>query len=172
MSRTIERMQLAGTRLREQRAEMRATRVDRQNQRLRADLEALRSELRRERDEREDLLDAIKEGPMRTSKGGALKLVIVGGVAYVLGAKAGRARYEQISSWVRRTKERGMQRVEQARREGAEDTLTSMAGDAPASLGVTTRSVPSTTSSTGAASGMPVTSGIRGTGSAGSTTDG
>jgi hypothetical protein len=171
----MERMQLAGTRMRGQRAEMRATRSDRRNRRLRADVEALRSELDRERDDREHLLDAIKEGPMHSSKSGALKLVIVGGVAYLLGAKAGRARYEQIVSWARRMKDRGERRVQQIREDAPDDVFASLTHgqETPATtgLGVTTRSVTSPTASRGPVSGMPSsTSKTEGTGSSSSTT--
>jgi hypothetical protein len=177
----MERMQLAGTRMREQRADMRATRTDRRNRRLRADVEALRSELDRERDDREHLLDAIKEGPMHTSTSGALKLVIVGGVAYLLGAKAGRARYEQIVSWARRMKDQGGRRVQQMREDAPDDAFASITHgghETPATTGgldVKTRSGTSPTASDGPVSGMPSstsTAGKGGTGSTASTTAG
>ncbi|HYJ61251.1 MAG TPA: hypothetical protein VE032_07300 [Actinomycetota bacterium] len=49
------------------------------------------------------------------TKGTTLKLVAVGAIAYVLGAKAGRPRYEEIMSWLHRAKDEGSRKVQEMR---------------------------------------------------------
>ena len=46
---------------------------------------------------------------------GTLKLAAVGAAAYVLGAKAGRGRYEQIMSWMRTARVQGERKVHELR---------------------------------------------------------
>jgi hypothetical protein len=99
MSGMRDRLMVAGANVREQQAEMRAERVTRRNRRLQEQADTLRTELDRERESREELLDLMKKEARMGSKGGAMRLIVVGGVAYLLGAKAGRARYEQIMAW-------------------------------------------------------------------------
>ena len=111
-----DRMQLAGTQMREQRAEMKADRAERRNRRLLEQTDVLRSELEREREGREELLGLLKDGKVGSHRGRTTRLIVVGGVAYLLGARAGRERYEQILAWVRRMKE-------QARRGGSESVV-------------------------------------------------
>lgn len=115
MTGTAERLQLTGMRLREQRADMRAGRADRRTERLRHRVDVLQTELDREREAREELMEIVRhEGDHANgSRRGTIAVLAVGGVAYLLGAKAGRARYEQIASWARRMRERGMSSVEQ-----------------------------------------------------------
>ena len=43
---------------------------------------------------------------------GVLKLAAVGAAAYILGAKAGRTRYEEIMSWLRRARTEGGRTVQ------------------------------------------------------------
>jgi len=116
MTGTAERLQLTGMRLREQRADMRAGRADRRTERLRHRVDVLQTELDREREAREELMEIVRhEGDHAngSSRRGTIAVLAVGGVAYLLGAKAGRARYEQIASWARRMRERGMSSVDQ-----------------------------------------------------------
>ncbi len=83
----------------------RADRLDEENERLRTELRMTRSQLDRERDRQQDVLDGLNRASERKTKitakprGGVLRLVVVGGAAYVFGTKAGRERYEQIRSW-------------------------------------------------------------------------
>ncbi|HYJ61265.1 MAG TPA: hypothetical protein VE032_07375 [Actinomycetota bacterium] len=109
MTGTAERLQLTGMRLREQRAEMRAGRADRRTERLNHRVDALQNELDREREAREELVDLVRHEALdgASRRGGTIALLAVGGVAYLLGAKAGRARYEQVASWIRGVRERG-----------------------------------------------------------------
>ena len=116
MTGTAERLQLTGLRLREQRAEMRAGRADRRTERLRHRVDVLQTELDREREAREELMEIVRHEQSAANgssrRGGTLAVLAVGGVAYVLGTKAGRARYEQIASWARRMRARGMSSME------------------------------------------------------------
>jgi hypothetical protein len=53
-----------------------------------------------------------------------LKLATVGAAAYVLGAKAGRGRYEQVMSWMRRARVEGERKVHELRDAAAGDRVT------------------------------------------------
>jgi len=92
----------------ERRAASKLASLDAENERLETQVRTLREQLDAERDE---LRSALKAKPGKTKvkvkrRGGLIRTVAVGGAAYVLGAKAGRARYEQIRSWFRSMKER------------------------------------------------------------------
>ena len=72
--------------------------------RLRDEVSQLRTQLEDERIEAEDLKDVLRSSPKVVKvkkRGGLFRVVVVGGVAYVVGTKHGRARYEQIVDWVR-----------------------------------------------------------------------
>jgi len=90
----------------------RVERLDEENDRLRAELRMTRSQLEREHEREQDVLDALNRASERKTKvtakprGGLLRLVVVGGAAYIFGTKAGRDRYEQIRSWFFSTKDR------------------------------------------------------------------
>ena len=90
----------------------RVERLDEENDRLRTELRMTKSQLERERDRQQDVLDALNRASERKTKvtakprGGLLRLVIVGGTAYVFGTKAGHDRYEQIRGWVSSMKDR------------------------------------------------------------------
>lgn len=90
----------------------RVERLDEENDRLRTELRMTKSQLERERDRQQDVLDALNRASERKTKvtakprGGLLRLVIVGGTAYVFGTKAGRDRYEQIRGWASSMKDR------------------------------------------------------------------
>jgi hypothetical protein len=90
----------------------RVDRLDEENDRLRTELRMTKSQLERERDRQHDVLDALNRASERKTKvtakprGGLLRLVLVGGTAYIFGTKAGRERYEQIRSWSSSMKDR------------------------------------------------------------------
>ena len=90
----------------------RVDRLDEENGRLRTELRMTRSELEREREREQSVLDALNRASERKTKvtakprGGLLRLIVVGGAAYVFGTKAGRERYDQISAWAVSTKRR------------------------------------------------------------------
>jgi hypothetical protein len=90
----------------------RVERLDEENDRLRTELRMTKSQLERERDRQQDVLDALNRASERKTKvtakprGGLLRLVIVGGTAYVFGTKAGRERYEQLRGWFSSMKDR------------------------------------------------------------------
>jgi hypothetical protein len=83
----------------------RVTRLDEENDRLRTELRMTRSQLDRERDRQQDVLDALNRASERKTKvtakprGGLLRLAVVGVIAYIVGTRAGRDRYEQIRRW-------------------------------------------------------------------------
>ena len=94
--RSKARERMMGTRL---------ERVDRENERLRTEAAMLREELGRERageaDLRETLRASAKGKTVKVRKGnGPVRMLLVVAGAYILGAKAGRERYEQIVSWI------------------------------------------------------------------------
>ena len=69
MTGTAERLQLTGMRLREQRADMRAGRADRRTERLRHRVDVLQTELDREREAREELMEIVRhEGGHGTAR--------------------------------------------------------------------------------------------------------
>ncbi|HXF71157.1 MAG TPA: hypothetical protein VNO79_00925 [Actinomycetota bacterium] len=93
------------TRIRERRLSDRVEDAGRESERLRAEVRLLRQELDQERGSRERLLSLlerlaggrsveVKRVPRK--RGGMLRAIVVGGIAYLLGAKAGRERYQQI----------------------------------------------------------------------------
>jgi len=91
----------------EQIAMTRLDRMDRENDKLRMELDSMRSMLDRERDERDELLGTIKKRPevvVKKKKGGFLRLLVVGVGAYIVGTRAGRERYEQITDWAQKAK--------------------------------------------------------------------
>jgi hypothetical protein len=78
--------------------------LDRQNGRLRDEVSHLRTQLEDERSETQDLKDVLRSGPKVVKvkkRGGLLRMAVVGGVAYVVGTRDGRERYDQIVTWVR-----------------------------------------------------------------------
>lgn len=83
--------------------------LDRANSRLRGENTLLRSELDHERSEREELRDVLRARPKSvTVKAGrpVLRIAVVGAAAYILGARAGHERYEQILGWTRSLRDR------------------------------------------------------------------
>jgi hypothetical protein len=90
----------------------RVDRLDEENDRLRTELRMTKSELEREREREQNVLDALNRASERKTtvtakpRGGLLRLIVVGGAAYIFGTKAGRERYEQIRAWAASTKDR------------------------------------------------------------------
>lgn len=105
-----DRLGDVGDRLRERRSNSKVEHLDRENDRLRVELRSARSLLDQERSDRDEILDALKGRPktvVKKKRGGLIRMVVIGGGAYVLGTRAGRARYEQIVDWAKRMKDRG-----------------------------------------------------------------
>jgi hypothetical protein len=109
---TSTTMSKMADRWRSTRTARRADRLDEENDRLRTELRMTRSQLERERDRQRSVLDALNRASERKTKvtakprGGFLRLILVGGAAYIFGTKAGRDRYEQIRSWSSSMKDR------------------------------------------------------------------
>ena len=120
MHRTTDRITDVADRIRDRRSAARLENTEHENDVLRAELRALRADASRQRAEREELMDVLKEGgAVRTngkqkSRGGLFRLLIIGGGAYVLGTRAGRERYEQIVDWFGRMKARAGEMRSQA----------------------------------------------------------
>lgn len=97
-------------RVRTRRQVARTEDLHRANDRLQLELRTVRSELDRERDERDDLLDALRSSRVqkvvKKNRRGVLSILVVGTGAYVLGAKAGRERYDAIVAGVRSVRDR------------------------------------------------------------------
>ena len=88
-------------RYRDRRMNARVNTLDRQNARLRDEVRCLRTDLHDERSQRDDLKKALKAKPTVVKKTGLIRVLLVGGTAYVLGTRAGRQRYDQIVGWLR-----------------------------------------------------------------------
>jgi phage-related minor tail protein len=112
------RLSDAADTLRERRLRMKAESLDDQNREMKTEVRALRDELDRERDARAQMLDAIRDiRPEKVKvkrRGGMLRLIVIGGTAYILGAKAGRERYEEIRRWWSEMRERMSQRSDES----------------------------------------------------------
>jgi len=110
-------------RIQEKRLHGKVEELDKENTRLRAQVQVLSGDLKHERDEHEELVDLLKARPTKETvkmkrKGGLLRVLAIGGAAYVLGAKAGKERYDQIKGWFTNMRERAA---------GAgQDTMSSM----------------------------------------------
>jgi hypothetical protein len=101
MSRAASRMDL-------KKAELRALATDRRRRHLDRQVDRLKTELDLEREARQEQAELLKrlDGRGKSRARGTLRLLIVGGGAYLLGAKAGRVRYEQIMARWRELRER------------------------------------------------------------------
>jgi hypothetical protein len=76
--------------------------LDRQNDRLRNEVSVLHSQLDHEREEHEELRDALRSKPeVKVRKTGFFRVLLIGGGAYLLGAHAGRERYDEVVRWGR-----------------------------------------------------------------------
>jgi hypothetical protein len=109
---TSTKMGQMSDRLRAIRNAKRLDRLDEENDRLRTELRMTKSQLEHEREHEQDVLEALNRASERKTevttkpRGGLLRLVVVGGAAYVFGTQAGRERYEDIRAWLTSTKDR------------------------------------------------------------------
>lgn len=110
-------------RFRDRRMNARVNTLDRQNLRLRDEVSRLRTDLNDERSQREDLKKALHAKPTVVKKTGLIRLVLIGGTAYVLGTRDGRQRYDQIIGWVRSMRGKMERRADDA---AAEVTATAV----------------------------------------------
>jgi hypothetical protein len=104
--------------------------LDRQNMRLRDEVSHLKTRLEDERSETEDLKDALRSSPKVVKvkkRGGFLRVVVIGGAAYVLGTRAGRERYDQLVDWVKSMRSK-MERQADEVASDVEDTASQMSG--------------------------------------------
>ncbi len=81
----------------------RVEKLTKENQELRDAMEDLRQDLDSEHSRSEEALSALSKTRTRP---GRMKWLVLAGGAYVLGTKAGRARYEQMKGWVRSVTQR------------------------------------------------------------------
>jgi hypothetical protein len=87
----------AKTMVKERWLDRRIDKLTRENEELRGAVEDLRHDLDVEHDRSKEALTALS----RSKRPGRMKWLVLAGGAYVLGTKAGRARYEQMKGWVR-----------------------------------------------------------------------
>jgi hypothetical protein len=108
---------------RERRLRSRNEDLDQENRTMRTRMHVLQDELEREREARSEILRAMQSMKPETIKvkrrGGFVRLLVVGGTAYVIGAKAGRERYEEIRRWWERLRSRDGVAIDH--RDGASD---------------------------------------------------
>jgi hypothetical protein len=90
-------MREAGSMLKERLLDRRVEKLARENDKLRDELNELKHDLDSEQERTKETLTALS----KARKPGRMKWLVLAGGAYVLGAKAGRARYEQMADWVR-----------------------------------------------------------------------
>ena len=91
-------MREAKSKVKERLLDRRVDKLSEENDKLREAVEDLRQELDAEHGRSKETLSALSKSRRRP---GRMKWLVLAGGAYVLGAKAGRARYEQMKSWVR-----------------------------------------------------------------------
>lgn len=139
--------------------------LDRQNMRLRDEVSHLKTRLEDERSETEDLKDALRSSPKVVKvkkRGGFLRVVVIGGAAYVLGTRAGRERYDQLVDWARSLRSK-MERSADEVASDVEETASQMTGSTMAtrSTGPATprSSAPTSTRTTSQRSGGAGTTG-------------
>ena len=106
-----DRVTEIGDRARERKTERRLDTMDRENDRLKQEVRMLRDDLQEERGSLQRALDALRRDEHVTvqtnapkRRGRILRLIAVGGGAYLLGARAGRERYDQIVDKAKRLK--------------------------------------------------------------------
>ena len=91
-------MKEAKSMVKERWLDRRLEKLSQQNDDLRDEVDTLRHDLDEEKDRSKETLVALSKSRRRP---GRLKWLVLAGGAYVMGAKAGRARYEQIRDWAR-----------------------------------------------------------------------
>ena len=141
--------------------------LDRQNMRLRDEVSHLKTRLEDERSETEDLKDALRSSPKVVKvkkRGGFLRVVVIGGAAYVLGTRAGRERYDQLVDWARSMRSKMERKADEVAYD-VEDTASQMSAGSGST--VTTRSTGPATPRSSAPTSSPTTQ--QRSGAAGST---
>jgi hypothetical protein len=109
-------------------AEKHAESLERENDRLKIENSALRGQSDRDRERMERILDSLDDATASPKKHRLRRLMtlsVAAGGAYVVGAKAGRERYDQIRAWWAERRTNGVDRMN----EWGED-VTSRAGGA------------------------------------------
>jgi hypothetical protein len=91
-------MREAKSMVKERWLDRRLEKLSQQNDELRDEVDTLRHDLDDERDRSKETMVALSKSRRRP---GRIKWLVLAGGAYVMGAKAGRARYEQIRDWAR-----------------------------------------------------------------------
>lgn len=98
-----------GERTRDRMVESRMDKIDRENERLKGEVRALREGLAEERNAFQRALAASSKRDTVTIKRPRrfrlLRTAVIGGGAYLLGTRAGRERYDQIVNAMRSTKD-------------------------------------------------------------------
>jgi hypothetical protein len=97
-------MRDAKSKVKERWLDRRVEKLSEENEKLRDAVEDLRHELDAEHGRSKETLSALTKSRRRP---GRMKWLVLAGGAYVLGAKAGRARYEQMKGWVRSMAQQG-----------------------------------------------------------------
>jgi cell division septum initiation protein DivIVA len=90
-------MREAKSMVKERWLDRRVEKLSKENDELREAVDELRRDLDEEHGRSKETLQALS----KARRPGRMKWLILAGGAYVLGAKAGRARYEQIKGWTR-----------------------------------------------------------------------
>jgi cell division septum initiation protein DivIVA len=75
----------------------RVEKLSHENEKLREELDEIKHDLDAEHDRTKETLNALS----KARRPGRMKWLVLAGGAYVLGTKAGRARYEQMRDWAR-----------------------------------------------------------------------
>ena len=90
-------VQEAKSMVKERWLDRRVDKLSKENERLREAVGELREDLDEAEGRSKETLAALS----KTRRPGRMKWIVLAGGAYVLGAKAGRGRYEQLKSWAR-----------------------------------------------------------------------
>lgn len=108
MAKTItDRMARLGGRTQARLRESRMERIDRENARLKTEVGILRKDLEEDRNALHEALSALGDHEQRVTveerngRGRIIGTMLVAGGGYVLGTRAGRARFEQMKGWAR-----------------------------------------------------------------------
>jgi hypothetical protein len=107
-------------RWRGERRDMERRMSDGRRRRLREKLDNTNEELEREREARRALAEVLEKIDHRRRSRGFLRLVIIGGAAYLLGSRAGRERYDQIMAKAGEARQALMQRMDDMRSKAME----------------------------------------------------
>jgi hypothetical protein len=93
---------------------------DGRRRRLREKLNSTNEELEREREARRALAEVLEKIERRRRSRGLLRLVIIGGTAYLLGSRAGRERYDAIMAKAGEARRSLMERMDGMRSKAME----------------------------------------------------